>query len=137
MANNKTTALENDVITFFLRADTPTVTTPGVVHLALFTADPTDAGTVSSEITTGGGTLYERQVIAFDAPSGGVTQNTSTVTFPTAGATWGLIAFFGIMKTDVETTADMLYHGPFTLDKQIDTNDIFEVLAGQLSITEQ
>jgi len=138
MADNKTTVLEDDVIDFFLRGNPGSaVVTPGSIFLALLTASPGEGGSVATEISTGGGSLYERQAIAFDAPGSGVTQNTSIVTFPTAGATWGLVAHFGITSADVEAVADVLYYGPFTTAKQIDTNDIFEVLAGQLSITEQ
>jgi hypothetical protein len=103
---------------------------PAVVYLALHTADPTVVGNVG-EVT---GNAYVRQSIAFDAPTAGAGDNTSTVTFPAATpAAWTTITHFTLW--DAETAGNALIYGALTNEQVIGIGNVFDVLAGDLDIT--
>lgn len=106
--------------------------TPGLnVYLALFTATPGDPGG-GTEITSKSG--YTRiQVNAWDAPATGHTQNTNDILWSTAGEVWGLITSIGIY--DSSTGGNLLFYGSLNANKQIDTGDVFKIMAGDLDIT--
>lgn len=110
-------------------------TMPAGVYLGLLTADPTDTGSATSEISTTGGTAYARQAItaAMTAadPTAGSSSNSTAITFPVAGADWGNIAYFGIF--DAPTGGNMLLKAPTTTTRQILAGDQYVVSAGQLS----
>lgn len=72
-------------------------------YLALFTADPTETGSLLNEVSASG---YARQPLAGvmgAADSTGNAINTSAITFGPAGADWGTSVFLG--------TADQLAGG--------------------------
>jgi len=106
------------------------------MSLALFSADPTDTGSVTNELS---GDNYARKLLSglFTAATGttGVSANTSIITFPTATADWSDVTHVGFMESDVETTDDMIAWVALgstvsTLDTQVFT---FEV--GTLTVT--
>ena len=119
--------LENALINASLRATT--FTSPSVVYVGLFTADPTDAGS-GTEVSGG---AYARQSATFGAPSNGVSTTTADITFPQCTSTWGTVSHIGIL--DALTTGNLLYHTPLTTSKAIDTGDIFKIASGSLSVT--
>lgn len=77
------------------------------VAMALFTADPTDAGDVTNEYQSNG---CARVLLSglYPSASGGTVSNSSAIIFPTATADWATITHIGFMKSDVEGTADMM-----------------------------
>lgn len=101
---------------------------PSTVYLALFTSDPTDAGSG----TECSGTNYARQSVAFSRTNA-VASNSSAIEFPTAGNSWGTITHFGVL--DASSSGNLLYHGALTASKSITTGDIFRVPSGDLDIT--
>jgi len=119
--------LENALINVTLRATS--YTAPTTVYVALFTTDPTDAGS-GTEVTGGS---YARTAVTFAAPSNGVTTNDADVTFPTCTASWGVVGWIGIY--DALTTGNLLYHTPLDVSKTISTGDIFKITTGNLSVT--
>ena len=119
--------LENALINAALRATN--FTAPTTVYVSLYTSDPTDADT-GTEVSGGS---YARTSAAFDAPSNGVTQNTSDVTFPTATASWGTVTHVAIH--DAASAGNMLFHTPLDTSKTIDSGDIFKITAGNLTVT--
>lgn len=119
--------LENALINATLRATT--YTSPATVYLALFTSNP-DEDASGTEVSGGS---YARQSIAFDAPSNGVTQNTSDVTFPTCTSSWGTVSHCAIF--DASTSGNMLYYSALDSSKIVETGDIFKVEAGNLTVT--
>jgi hypothetical protein len=119
--------LENALINVTLRATS--YTAPTTVYVALFTTDPTDAGSG----TECSGTAYARQSATFGAPSNGASTTTADVQFPQAGNSWGTITHFGIY--DALTTGNLLYHGALTTSKIIDTGDVFKIASGSLTVT--
>jgi hypothetical protein len=122
--------LENKVLDHFL--GTASTSAPATVYLALFTTDPTDAGS-GTEVSTSG-TNYARQSIAFSSASSGTTSNSADVEFSQAtGSGFGTVTHFGIF--DASTAGNLLFHGALTASKTIAAGDVFKVASGNLSIT--
>ena len=122
--------LENKVLDHFL--GTASTSAPATVYLALFTSDPTDAGS-GTEVSTSG-TAYSRQSIAFSSASSGSTSNSADVEFSQAtGSGFGTVTHFGIY--DASTAGNLLFHGALTSSKTIDAGDVFKIASGNLSIT--
>jgi hypothetical protein len=122
--------LENKVLDHFL--GTASTSAPATVYLALFTTDPTDAGS-GTEVSTSG-TAYARQSIAFSSASSGTTSNSADVEFSQAtGSGFGTVTHFGIF--DASTAGNLLFHGALTSSKTIDAGDVFKIASGNLSIT--
>ena len=118
--------LENALINATLR--NTTYTSPTTVYLALFTSDPTDAGT-GTQVSGGS---YARQPITMGVPTNGTSLNTSTITFSAATTLWGTVTHVGIY--DALTGGNLLYHTPLTVSKTIDVGDVFTIQAGNLSV---
>jgi hypothetical protein len=116
--------LETKIIDATLR--NTSYSSPATVYLALFTTDPTDAGT-GTEVSGGG---YERKAITFTDAN--PTLSAADVVFPTATADWGEITHWGIF--DAETEGNLLYHGAFATPRTIVTDTTIIAKAGQISI---
>ena len=122
--------LENALINATLR--NTSYTSPATVYVALFTSDPTDAGS-GTEVSTSG-TNYARQSIAFSSAASGTTSNSADVEFSQAtGSGFGTVTHFGIF--DASTAGNLLFHGALTASKTIAAGDVFKVASGNLSIT--
>jgi len=121
--------LEQKIINHVLR--NTAYTTPGTsIYVALFTSDPTDAGT-GTEVS---GTSYARvQVTAWDSPASRATANTNTITFAQAGSNWGTVTHVGIL--DASSAGNLLFHGALTASKTVDSGVTFSIAAGALDIT--
>jgi len=92
--------LENWVIDFFLR--NTAFTPPATVYVALFTSSSgLESNNPTAEVSGG---AYARQVCALDAASGGVSANTSDITFPIATADWGTVTHIAIVDHLTNTT---------------------------------
>jgi hypothetical protein len=104
-------------------------------HLALFTADPGEAGSLASEVSGGS---YARVAIStpgtfWSAASGGATSNAAAIDWPAASAPWGTITHVGLMTA--ASGGAMVTRAALGASKVIDTGDIFRILAGQLAVT--
>ena len=119
--------LEDALINATLR--NTTYTSPATVYVALFTSDPTDAGS-GTEVSGGS---YARTAVTFGAPSNGVTTNSAAVEFPQATGNWGTVGWIGIH--DAATSGNLLYHTALDASKTIETGDIFKISTGNLSVT--
>ena len=119
--------LENALINAVLR--NTSYTSPTTVYVALFTSDPTDAGS-GTEVSGGS---YARTSITFGAPSNGVSLSNADCTFPQATASWGTVGWIGIY--DASTSGNLLFHTPLDTSKTIDSGDIFKIASGSLSVT--
>lgn len=122
--------LEVAFLNHFLR--NVSTTAPAAVYVGLFTADPTDTGTGSTELT---GNAYARQQATFAAPvsPGGTCTTSADMTFPQATGSWGTVSHFGIF--DASSGGNMLFYGAWTTPKTIATGDVFKVSAGSLTVT--
>jgi hypothetical protein len=106
---NKTDFLEDKIVNHVLR--NTAYTQPTTVYVGLFTVMPADDGTGGTEVSGGS---YARQSVTFGAPSpSGQTNNSSTITFPTATADWATganrVVGFGIF--DASSAGNLLYYG--------------------------
>lgn len=119
--------LENALINATLR--NTSYTSPSTVYAALFTSDPTDAGS-GTEVSGGS---YARKAITFGAPSNGASTNSAAVEFDQATGSWGTITHFGIY--DASTSGNLLYHGALTTSKTIDSGDVFKFSTSNISVT--
>lgn len=124
------TFLEEKVINHVLR--NTAYTAPATVYIALFTADPGEAGSLASEVA---GNAYARQSMTWAAPSGSPreTATGATITFPAAtpGA-WGTVSHWAVM--DASTSGNVLYSFAFDVAKAVNANDVVEIASGQLKI---
>lgn len=112
----------------------PDYARPATVYVALFTADPGETG-ATGEVSGGS---YARAAVTnnstnWPAASGGVKSNGTTITFPTATASWGTITHMAIF--DAATAGNMLYHGALSASKTVGNGDTFDFPAGNISIT--
>lgn len=119
--------LENALINATLR--NTSYTSPSTVYVALFTSDPTDAG--SGTECSGG--AYARQSATFGAPSNGASSISADVEFPQATGSWGTITHFGIF--DASSSGNLLYHGALTASKTIATGDVLKITSSNLTVT--
>lgn len=97
-------------------------TVPASLYMALFTADPTDAGNVNEANYTG----YARQVVTGEwlAPSGAnnQTQNTAQIQFPiNGGVVDQTVTHFGIF--DAAAAGNCLFTGALTAAKTVGVGD--------------
>ena len=125
--------LENKLLDHIL-AVTP-FSAPSAVYLGLSIASMGEnAG--GTELSGNG---YARVgPVAFDAASGGTTDNTAVVDFPanSGSSNWGAVEYWSLWDTDGTSSAgNMLLHGRFTSAKTIEVNDVLRVAAGDLDIT--
>lgn len=123
---------ETAVINALLRGTNFTAPTVGSLRLALFTADPTDAGNLNE---VGTGTWYVRQLTgAFTAPSpSGSTQqssNTVSITFPAVTVAAVTVTHIGIF--DAVTAGNMLFSAPMTSSKTLQVGDVLSFAPGTL-----
>ena len=108
--------------------------TPGT-HIALFTADPGESGSLASEVSGGSYARYAMGTLTtfWAAASGGSTSNAGVVEFPTATVSWGTITHFAIM--DAASAGNMIASGALATGKLIDVGDIARFAIGALTIT--
>lgn len=107
-------------------------TSPATVYVALFTAAPTDAGGG----TECAGTDYERQSVAFSAPTGDplAVSNSAQVDFADdSDGTYGTLTHFALF--DAATSGNMLDWGALTTQKTPNAGDPVYFAAGELSIS--
>lgn len=119
--------LENAILNLTLNGAALTAITP---YLAVFTADPTDAGT-GAECSW---TDYARQAMSFPDASGtsGSISTDTDLEFPAtdAGVT---ITHFGIM--DAATSGNLLYHSPLDVVKTLASGDVIRFSSGNVTVT--
>lgn len=119
--------LENALLDHVLR--NTAFTQPAALYLALFSTDPTDAGT-GAEVTGGG---YTRQAISFNAASGGVTTSDISASFSAAGTPIGAVSYFAIF--DALSGGNMLFHGALTTPREVLVGQTITFAAGAVTVT--
>jgi len=127
-AGDISTFLANELLDHLLGGDA--YSTPNAnIHLALSTADPTDAG---SGLTEPSGNNYARKPFTdWVAASGGATSNNTDIVFNTPSGSWGLITHSAIM--DALTSGNMLFYGTVT-NQTPDNGDTVQFTAGDLDV---
>ena len=124
------TYMENAIINL-MRS---TAFTQVAAYVALFTSVATgvelEAGTLTNEVSGG---AYARQLAGLSAPSDGVTSNAADITFPTATANWGTVAFVALM--DAVTAGNVLMYSALDANKVVNSGDTFKINLGDLDVT--
>lgn len=125
------TYLANKVYNVVYRATN--FTAPVTVYCALFTSTATlaeiKAGTLTNEVTGGS---YARTAGAFAAPTDGDASST-TVTFPTASAGWGVVRFVAVM--DASTSGNVLTYAQLSSDITVNNGNTFQFNTSSLAAT--
>ncbi len=127
--------LEQQLLNAILRGGTYT---GGPVYAALFTSDPTDAGT-GDEVADSG---YARQVChsaspadGWDVPdeTGGFTNNAKLITFPAIIDAPVTVTHWALF--DAETGGNLLLHSPLENPKTLDPSDVLALPLGTVEVT--
>lgn len=112
------------------------LTGPTTVYVGLFTADPTDAGSLANEVS---GNAYARQAVTFGtaSPDGTFTSD-ADVTFPVATGSWGTITHIALINEDGASDVIMLSGELVDANgdpdpKTITTNDQLKIASGSLT----
>lgn len=121
------TYLQHALLDAVLRSTT--YTPPATVYQALYTDDPTDDD-VGTEVTGGG---YARQAVAFDAPTAGVSQNTSIETWTATGSAYGTVTHVGLR--DAITAGNLLGYSPMGEAQVIGNGKRINFAAGAVTFT--
>ena len=126
---------ENLIINHMLRAQ---AYSPVTVYVALFTAvTGLEADNPTAEVS---GNAYARQVVGIsNAVGDGVSSNAGDIVFPVASpGAWGLITHVALVdhisNTTWGTNVHVLMWSILDNSKQIDANDQFKILAGDLDV---
>jgi len=134
VATEKTTQAANDTLTFWLVPGNTAPVRPSALWVALFTADPTAAGSVGAEVASGLG--YARQPVTMATPANGQTQSTNPLTFGPASGNWGTITHAALCRSGNAGTADLLYVGALDAPAVVDSADSLTIAAAALMATE-
>ena len=119
--------LENKFLEITLKGGTAyNVTTP---YLALFSTDPTDAGS-GTECSW---TNYVRQALTFGTVSNGSVSSSGTMVFPALVGSDVTITHIGIY--DASSAGSLLYHTVLDASKTLAADDVMSVADAGISVT--
>lgn len=122
---------EAAIINSLLRGTNFTAPTVASLRLALFVADPTDAGNIN-EVASG---WYSRQLTGTwtaPAPSGTTQQssNVASITFPAVTGSAVTVTHIGIF--DAATAGNMIFSAPMTSSKTLQVGDVLSFAPGTI-----
>jgi hypothetical protein len=126
--------LENKVLDHTLR--NAEFTQPGNLFIGLFKNNSLtnlEAGTLTDEVPTAGGTNYARKPVTFGAAASGTATNSATVTFDAAQAEWGTITAIAIL--DTITAGNVLFYGNLTTAKLIENGDTIQFVTNNVTVS--
>ena len=147
MAGSKTNTFETDFLEHVFQnlaiadigdsSGLPPAATAGNFYIALFTTDPTDAGTVTGECTYTG---YARKAVPRTSGgwtiSGNNASNTAAVTFDECTAGSETATHFGICKEGTASIQDLIFHGDLDSSLAISSGIIPEFIIGAIDVNE-
>lgn len=111
-------------------------TMPTTVYAALFTADPTLAGTLTNEVAASRG--YARQAITSTmgtSTGGSVSANAADILFgPDTASNWGTITHIAIMDGGTIGAGNMLAKIAAPTAKLVQVDDYYRIKAGDLTV---
>jgi hypothetical protein len=125
--------LEDKILDHVLGLGARNFASPPILYIALFTSSAgLEANNPTSEVPIAD-TGYTRKIVTFNDASGGSADNLATVTFDVATANWGTVSHVAVM--DSINAGNVLFHGPVTTSKSIESGDTFQISAGNLTIS--
>ena len=128
--------LENKVLDHVLR--NAAYTQPGNLFIGLFKNNSLtnlEAGTLTDEVPTAGGTNYARKAVTFGNAASGSASNSATVTFDAAQADWGTITAIGVMDSITVGAGNVLFYGNLTTAKLIENGDTIQFVTNNVTVT--
>ena len=124
---------EDKVLDHVLGKGTRNFASPANLFIGLYTASTgLEANNPTAEVSTSG-TGYARKAVTFGAASGGSASNSATVTFDVATGNWGTVTHVAVL--DALNAGNVLFHGPVTTSKSIESGDTFQISQGNLTIS--
>lgn len=144
---SKTNAFETDILELIFENTTLAAigdatglvgsSTAGSYYIALFTADPTDAGTITNECDyTGYARLAVARSTAGWTTTNGVCVNDAAITFAACTGGTNTVTHFGICKAGTASVADLIYTGALTASRSVSSGITPEFAAGDITVTE-
>jgi len=134
---SKSNASENDTINCLLRAVDPSYRANASRYIALYTADPGEAGSANTNEAAYGS--YARVTVTaatgFSAASGGATANTGLIQFPECTSGSETITHVGIVDT-VSGTGTIIYSGALTASRAVSSGIQPQFAIGALTVQE-
>ena len=133
---SKSNASENDTLKMFLQGTDPSFRTNANNYLALYTADPGEAGTATTNETSY--TNYARQTLvkATAWTDGGASfTNADLIQFPSCGVTGATITHGAIVTTS-SGAGEILYSGALNSSLAVALNIQPQFSIGSITITE-
>lgn len=134
---SKSNATENDTLNALLRAVDPSWRSNASRYIALYTADPGEAGTATTNEAAYGS--YARVTVTaatgFSAASGGSSDNTGLIQFPECTSGSETITYVAIVTT-VSGAGQIIYSGALTASRAISTGIQPQFAIGALVVTE-
>jgi hypothetical protein len=133
MAGGKGNFWSNAILSLLFGQQSPSAI--GTLYFALYTANPSGAGG-GTEVSGGS---YARVGVTnnttnFPTASSQQSKNANLIDFGTASANWGTIVAVGVF--DASTSGNLLYWGPLTVNKTINSGDSFKIAANNATFTE-
>jgi hypothetical protein len=128
--------LENKVLDHVLR--NAEYTQPAGLFIGLFKNNALtnlEAGTLTDEVATAGGTNYARKAVTFGNAASGSASNSGTVTFDAAQADWGTITAIGVMDSITVGAGNVLFYGNLTTAKLIENGDTLQFVSNNVTVT--
>lgn len=134
---SKSNQSENDTLDAILRAVDPSWRSNANRYIALYTADPGEAGTATTNECAFGS--YQRVAVVassgFSAASGGSTSNTGVITFPECTSGSETVSYVAVVTTS-SGAGQILYSGSLSSPRSVSSGITLQFAIGTLTITE-
>jgi hypothetical protein len=134
---SKSNTTENDTLNAVLRGVDPSWRANASRYIALYTADPGEAGTATTNEATFGG--YSRVTVTassgFTAASGGSSSNAAEIAFPECSSGSNVVTHVAIVET-TSGAGQIFYSGALTASRTISSGITGRFAIGGLVITE-
>lgn len=134
---SKSNVSENDTLNALLRAVDPSWRSNASRYIALYTADPGEAGTATTNEAAYGS--YARVTVTaatgFSAASGGSTANTGLIQFPECTSGSETITHVAIVTT-TSGAGDIIYSGALTASRSVSSGIQPQFAISALTVTE-
>jgi hypothetical protein len=137
MASGASDYFENKMLGLLIGQTAFTV--PATLYVGLWTTTLSDTSTGATAGEPAGGS-YARVAVTnnttnFPTPSSGSTSNGTTITFPTASASWGTITHVGITDSPTTGAGNLLIYASLTTSPTVNTSDTVIFAASALTLT--
>jgi len=126
-----TDTMENDMLDYVFE-NSPSYTPQATVYLALFTADPTDTGSLVNEVPDSNN--YTRKAITFGAAASRKVTQSGDVTFNKATGSWGTVSHWGVVDSATHGAGTMLAHGGLAVSKAVANGNTPKFSSGEVYV---